>query len=237
LLLANPVGSFSGSRFFWTNLCGARNDPVQRRTNIWKLGGPRCRPLQGHPGAQIKLSPYILCPGGDHSACKHLHAKQETYSCSQGTSRAVVSSLIKGTGLIANCSHDLHDETGPVARLVAGHLPFRLPSQATVDIKHPNGEMVVTVFRGDTNTALIAACGCWLPLFLRPENCVVCAIHIGIRHSWANFAIVCSEESWNQVSLLFIEPSVTFVNSFRAEAKGSLRKVMRGTAIFMEINE
>jgi hypothetical protein len=148
-----------------------------------------------------------------------------------------VENLIKGTGLIANCSHDLHDETGPVARLVAGHLPFRLPSQATVDIKHPNGEMVVTVFRGDTNTALIAACGCWLPLFLRPENCVVCAIHIGIRHSWANFAIVCSEESWNQVSLLFIEPSVAFVNSFRAEAKGSLRKVMRGTAIFMEINE
>ena len=64
----------------------------------------------------------------------------------------------------------------------------------------------------DLSTAVIAACGCHEPLFLTESNCIQCAIYTGIDNSWKDFAMVCSEESFNRsghVSRWFFFPMPT----------------------------
>jgi hypothetical protein len=115
-----------------------------------------------------------------------------------GPARAV-ENITRGTGLTI-CDPSRCRQMDMVEEGLKGIIPLGSPTTAAYEVFN-SGDMQVSIFRGDTPTALIAACGCWLPLFLTESNCVKCAIHTGIRNSWKNFAIVCSEESSIQVSI------------------------------------
>ena len=105
--------------------------------------------------------------------------------------------ITRGTGLTTVCRHRLnHDEDDIVASLKLS-LPLGSPQSACIQMEYGGTE--ITVFRGDVPTALVAACGCWLPIFVDSDSCVACAIYTGVSRSWKNFGIVCSEESWRQV--------------------------------------
>ena len=115
-----------------------------------------------------------------------------------GPARAV-ENITRGTGLTI-CDPSRCRQMDMVEEELKRIIPLGSPTTAAYEV-FQSGDMQVSIFRGDTPTALIAACGCWLPLFLTESNCVKCAIHTGIRNSWTNFAIVCSEESSMQVSI------------------------------------
>lgn len=115
-----------------------------------------------------------------------------------GPARAV-ENISRGTGLTI-CDPSRCRQMDMVEEELKGIIPLGSPTTAAYEV-FKSGDMQASIFRGDTPTALIAACGCWLPLFLTESNCVKCAIHTGIRNSWKNFAIVCSEESSKQVSI------------------------------------
>ena len=105
--------------------------------------------------------------------------------------------IVRGTGLTNHCLVRCNPIAN-VADAISKLIPHGSPTTPYEELKY--GESQVFIFRGDTATALIAAWGCWLPVFLTESNCVACAVGVGIRNSWKNFAIICSEESFNQVS-------------------------------------
>ena len=115
-----------------------------------------------------------------------------------GPARAV-DNITKGTGLIM-CNPLRHDPDTIEEELMK-LIPLGYPTGDPYKVFRAR-DIEVSIFRGDTPTALIVACGCWLPLFLTESNCVRCAIHTGLRNSWKNFAVVCSEKSSMQVSIM-----------------------------------
>ena len=124
-----------------------------------------------------------------------------------GPARAV-ENITRGTGLTM-CDPSRCHQTDMVEEELKKIIPLGVPTSAPFEI-FTSRDMRVSIFRGDTPTALIAACGCWLPVILTESNCVKCAIHTGIRNSWKDFAIVCSETSPMQVSVgIFIRRTLT----------------------------
>ena len=117
-----------------------------------------------------------------------------------GPARAV-ENIARGTGLTM-CHSSRCDELDSIGEELKKIIPSGSPTTAPFEV-FTWGDMQASIFRGDTPTALIAACGCWLPMFLTESNCVKCAIHTGMRNSWKNFAIVCSERSLVQVSICY----------------------------------
>ena len=116
-----------------------------------------------------------------------------------------VENITRGTGLTM-CDPSRCHQTDMVEEELKKIIPLGSPTISPYEI-YSSRDIHVSIFRGDTPTALIAACGCWLPVFLNESNCVKCAIHTGIQNSWKNFAIVCSEMSSMQVGIeIFIMP-------------------------------
>ena len=115
-----------------------------------------------------------------------------------GPARAV-ENITRGTGLTtchsARCDH-MDSVEEELKKIIPSGSPTRNPFEV-----FKWGDTQAFIFRGDTPTALIAACGCWLPMFLTESNCVKCAIQTGMRNSWKNVAIVCSERSLIDVSI------------------------------------
>ncbi|KAL6716659.1 hypothetical protein ACLMJK_006227 [Lecanora helva] len=114
-----------------------------------------------------------------------------------GPARAV-GNITRGTGLTM-CDPSRCRDSDKVEKALKDILPSGSPTASNYEV-FKSGDMEAFIFRGDTTTAFIAACGCWLPIFLTESNCVKCAIHTGIRNSWRTFAIVCSERSFMQTS-------------------------------------
>ena len=106
--------------------------------------------------------------------------------------------VVRGTGL-TSCNQTQCNAMPQIADMIGKLVPKGCPVTPYEQFKY--GESEVFIFRGDTSTALIAAWGCYLPLFLTDSNCLACAVGVGIRNSWQNYAIVCSEESFKQVSV------------------------------------
>lgn len=115
-----------------------------------------------------------------------------------GPARAV-ENITRGTGLTM-CEPSRCHQTDMVEEELEKIIPLGFPTASPFEI-FSSRDVHASIFRGDTPTALIVACGCWLPVFLTESNCVKCAIHTGIKHSWKNFAIVCSEMRSMQVSI------------------------------------
>ena len=115
-----------------------------------------------------------------------------------GPARAV-ENITRGTGLTM-CDPSRCSQTDMVEEELKKIIPLGFPTASPFEI-FSSQDVHASIFRGDTPTALIAACGCWLPVFLTESNCVKCAIHTGIKNSWKNFAIVCSEMPSLQVSI------------------------------------
>ena len=115
-----------------------------------------------------------------------------------GPARAV-DNLSQGTGLF-KCDQVQCHEADSVREELAKIIPTGAPMHEPFEVFRSN-DMEAFIFRGDTPTALIAACGSFLPLVLTDEQCVKCAIYTGMQHSWKNFAIICSEKSVTQVSV------------------------------------
>ena len=108
----------------------------------------------------------------------------------------IVESITMGTG-ITRCDPDTCAQTDELGQRLRELFPEGFPTAAPVeDFEFGVKPTKVTIFRGDTPTALIAACGCYRPLFLTVSNCLTCAIRTGYRFSWENFAIVCGEQSY-----------------------------------------
>lgn len=144
-----------------------------------------------------------------------------------GPARAV-ENITRGTGLTM-CHPSRCHQTDMVEEELKKIIPLGSPTTAAFEV-FKSGDVHACIFRGDTPTALIAACGCWLPVFLTESNCVKCAIHTGIRNSWKNFAIICSEMSSMQVSIrIFIVPllrlSVLTIRYKAAALHTSLRRL------------
>jgi hypothetical protein len=118
-----------------------------------------------------------------------------------------VESITQGTGLVHYRPAQCH-LPGELDDLIKQLLPQGSPSEPFIDLEHDHSQ--ITIFRGDLSTSLIAACNCWQPLVLTDTACLVCAIRSGVTKSWLNFAIICSRESYIQVSMVIcdLEPTL-----------------------------
>ena len=116
-----------------------------------------------------------------------------------GPARAI-DNLTQGTGL-TYCNAPRFHQADNIEKQLKEIIPLGFPTIRPYET-YKDGDMEATIFRGDTSTALITACGCWLPVFLTESNCVKCAIHTAISKSWKTFAIICTENSYKQVSTL-----------------------------------
>ncbi|KAI0870588.1 hypothetical protein GGS24DRAFT_474657 [Hypoxylon argillaceum] len=122
----------------------------------------------------------------------------------------IVQNITRSTGL-ARCDPSrcgkFSDTSDELDETIQEVLPSGSPTtEAYTILKYRDAE--VAIFRGDKATAMIAACGCWLPLMLTSGDCLKCALLTGLDNSWRTFAIVCPEETYiNNVNqkLLFLE--------------------------------
>lgn len=107
----------------------------------------------------------------------------------------IVDNILRGTGLTMCDGPRCSEEPDDIVKALQAAFPQGSPTAdvfQVLTIRHAQ----VTIFRGDKTTALIAACGCWIPLLLADEDCLRCAVRTGLANSWTNFAIICSEKSY-----------------------------------------
>ncbi|KAH0562207.1 hypothetical protein GP486_003096 [Trichoglossum hirsutum] len=94
-------------------------------------------------------------------------------------------SICRSSGLIS-CQNDGCVESKSLAKDLEGIMADGNSGPA---LKFDICGSEVTIFNDDQVVRLLAAFGCWEPLFQRGE-CIACCVRTGCRNGWRNFAVV-----------------------------------------------